>query len=188
MANWYEIWILEVAADYRRGWVLSRGDHYAADAARVPSGARLVWAGESTFEEASTRAETLVQQSLDDAAVVIDQKVDRPSFFEGPPGQPLLRDADDVATLFEECFAIPTRRALLYEENLPPAFFDVSSGQAGVFLQKLRTYDLRVAVVAALDSVPMSRRFRERLAAERRDRSFDVFDSREAARIWLADS
>ena len=114
--------------------------------------------------------------------------IDQLPFLEGPPGQPLLRDTDDVATLLEECFAIPTRRALLYEENLPPAFFDVSSGQAGLFLQKLRTYGLRVAVVAALDSVPMSRRFRELLAAERRDRTFDVFGSREAARIWLADS
>jgi len=188
VANWYEIWILEVAPNYRRGWVLSRGDHYAADAARLPGGARLVWAGESTLAEATTRAETLFQQSLDAAPVVIDQKVDRPSFFEGPPGQPLVRDANDTTTLLEACFAFPTRRALLYEENLPPAFFDVSSGQPGLFLQKLRTYDLRVAVVARLDSVPMSRRFRELLAAERRDRTFDVFDSREAARIWLAGS
>ena len=77
---------------------------------------------------------------------------------------------------------------LLYEENLPATFFDVSSGQAGLFLQKLRTYDLRVAVVAGLDSIPMSRRFRELLAAERRDRTFDVFDSREAARLWLTNS
>lgn len=55
-------------------------------------------------------------------------------------------------------------------------------------MQKLRTYDLRVAVVAGLDSIPMSRRFRELLAAERRDRTFDVFDSREAARLWLTNS
>jgi hypothetical protein len=77
-------------------------------------------------------------------------------FVEGPPGEPLLQSADDVTALLEQCFAVPTRSALLYAANLPPGFFDVSSQQAGTFLQKLRNYGLRVAVVAPADSVPMS--------------------------------
>jgi hypothetical protein len=39
---------------------------------------------------------------------------------------------------------------------------------------------------AAPDIVQFSSRFAELLAAERRDRFFDVFDTRAAAREWLA--
>jgi hypothetical protein len=107
------------------------------------------------------------------------------TFLEGPPGQPLLRRADDVNTLLEECFAVPTRVALLYAENLPPEFFDVSSQQAGTFLQKLRHYGIRVAVIAPADSTATSQRFGQLLAAERRDRMFDLFESRADALAWL---
>ena len=109
------------------------------------------------------------------------------TFLEGPPGQSLLRDAGGLTALLEECFAVPTRRALLYAENLPLTFFDVSSGEAGAFLQKLRTYGLRVAVVAPPHSVPVSHRFAELMAAERRDGAFGLFDSRTAALLWLVE-
>jgi hypothetical protein len=107
------------------------------------------------------------------------------TFLEGPPGWPFLQSADDINTLLEECFAVPTRSALLYAANLPSAFFDVSSQQAGTFLQKLRHYGMRVAVVAPADSVAMSHRFHELAAAEQRDGAFGVFDSRAAAIAWL---
>jgi hypothetical protein len=109
----------------------------------------------------------------------------RVTFLEGPPGRPLFRDAADLVSLMEECFAVPTRSALLYADNLPPGFFDVSSQQAGAFLQKLRNYRLRVAVVAPTGSVEMSSRFGELMAAEQRDRAFGLFDSRADALVWL---
>ena len=109
------------------------------------------------------------------------------TFLEGPPGQPLLTEVGDVTTLLEECFAVPTRSALLYAENLPPAFFDVSSQQAGAFLQKLRNYGMRVAVVAPTGSVATSQRFGQLIAAEQRDRAFDVFESRAEAVRWLTE-
>jgi hypothetical protein len=113
--------------------------------------------------------------------------VGRVTFLEGPPGRPLFRDAADVISLMEECFAVPTRSALLHADNMPPGFFDVSSQQAGTFLQKLRNYRLRVAVVAPPDSVPRSHRFGELMAAEQRDRVFGVFDSRDDAIAWLTE-
>ena len=108
------------------------------------------------------------------------------TFVEGAPGQPLLRDPRDINTVLEACFAVPTRSVLLYAGNLPPGFFDVSSQQAGAILQKLRNYGVRLAVVAPAGSVEMSSRFGELAAAERRDRAFGVFESREAALNWLA--
>jgi hypothetical protein len=111
--------------------------------------------------------------------------VDGSTFLEGQPGQPYLRRADDVTLLIEECFSSRTRRALLYAGNLPREFFDVSSQQAGTILQKLRSYRVRLAVVAPRDSIPMSSRFHELMAAEQRDDAFGVFDDREAAIAWL---
>jgi hypothetical protein len=112
--------------------------------------------------------------------------VDSSTFLEGQPGQPYMRRADDVTTLIGECFSAHSRRALLYADNLPPAFFDVSSREAGTVLQKLRNYGVRLAVVAQRDSVPASSRFHELLAAERRDGAFGLFETREAAVAWLA--
>ena len=111
--------------------------------------------------------------------------VGRSTFLEGHPGRPYLRRANDVTSLIEECFSARTRRALLFADNLPPAFFDVSSQQAGEILQKLRSYGVRLAVVAPLESVAMSSRFHELMAAEQRDGAFGVFESREAALAWL---
>jgi hypothetical protein len=103
---------------------------------------------------------------------------------EGPAGAPLLRSAGDLNDVIGECFGAHTTLALLYAENLPPAFFDVSSRQAGEILQKLRNYGLRLAVVVAPGG-SVSSRFHELQAAERRDGAFDVFDSRDAALAWL---
>jgi hypothetical protein len=97
-----------------------------------------------------------------------------------------MRRSEDVTTLIEECFSAPTRRALLYADNLPPAFFDVSSQEAGTILQKLRNYGVRLAVIAQRDSVPASSRFHELMAAEQRDGTFGLFETREAAVAWLA--
>lgn len=103
---------------------------------------------------------------------------------EGLAGAALLRDAGDINDVIGECFAAHTTLALLYGENLPTAFFDVSSRQAGEILQKLRNYGLRLAVVVA-PGTAVSSRFHELRAAERRDGAFAVFDSRDAALAWL---
>jgi hypothetical protein len=85
-----------------------------------------------------------------------------------------------------ECFGAQTRLALLYAENLPPAFFDVSSQEAGAILQKLRNYGVRLAVVAPPGHVTMSSRFSE-AAAEKRDNLFGIFVTRDKALAWLVD-
>src|SRR6516162_2519942 len=105
---------------------------------------------------------------------------------EGLPDTPLLLGADDVGLVLEACFSAGARAALLYAENLPAAFFDLSSGQAGAVLQKLRTYGVRLAVVSAPGRVRVSTRFGEMVAEESRGRHFGMFETRGAAREWLA--
>lgn len=107
-------------------------------------------------------------------------------FVEGSPGLPLMRSIEDATHLVEACFSHRASSALLYAPNLTPRFFDLSSGEAGAVLQKLRNYRIRLAVVCAPDSVRLSSRFGEMAAEESRTGYFQVFKSAQAARGWLS--
>lgn len=105
---------------------------------------------------------------------------------EGTPGQKFMNSVKDAGLVVEACLSARTRSALLHAENLTPAFLDLSSGEAGEILQKLRNYKIRLAVVCAPGQVQFSSRFGEMLAEERRGPYFGVFDTRAQARAWLA--
>lgn len=107
------------------------------------------------------------------------------TMLEREPGTRYLADANDVGRLIEDCFSSGSRTALLYAENLPLKFFDLSSGQAGTILQKLRSYQVRLAVVAPKERVVPSPRFNEMAAQERKSGQFALFETRDAAAAWL---
>ena len=100
---------------------------------------------------------------------------------EGPSGQAVMRRPQDATLILEACFSAQVRAALLYPENLTAGFFDLSSGEAGVILDKLRRYHVRLAIVCAPGTVEFSSRFREILSDD-----LHLFDAREAALAWLA--
>lgn len=91
-----------------------------------------------------------------------------------------MRRAQDTTLLLEACFSAPAGGALLYPENLTPRFFDLSSGEAGEVLDKLRRFHVRLAVVCAPGAVQMSSRFREILSDDLR-----LFETADEARRWL---
>jgi Domain of unknown function (DUF4180) len=107
-------------------------------------------------------------------------------FVEGPPDRPLMRSTEDATLLVEACFLHRAKAALLYAPNLTERFFDLSSGEAGSVLQKLRNYRIRLAVVCPPGSVQFSGRFGEMAAEESRTGYFQVCDSDRAAREWLS--
>lgn len=107
--------------------------------------------------------------------------------LEGQPGRPLLRRVDDVSTVIEACYAHNAGRLILYPENLPERFFDLSSGEAGEILQKLRNYQIRLAIVRS-PTLQVSRHFDEMVLDEQRGPHFRMFDSRDAAQQWLCSS
>ena len=80
-------------------------------------------------------------------------------------------------------FAMPF--GIVYAPNLTPAFFDLSSGEAGEILQKLRNYHIRLAVVYDPGSVVFSSRFGEMMVDEQGGPHFSVFASRQSAVEWL---
>ena len=105
---------------------------------------------------------------------------------EGSPGESFMTTAEDATILLETCFSHGTRSALLYAENLPAEFFDLSSGQAGAILQRLRNYGVRLAVVCPPGTERFSSHFGEMLAEEQQGRFFGIFPGLKAARDWLA--
>ena len=105
---------------------------------------------------------------------------------EGQPGQPFMANAEDTSRVIEACFSYGVDAALLYAQNLPSAFFDLKSGEAGTVLQKMRNYHMRLAVVYPSGSAELSDRFKELLIDEQRGRDFGLFETRAAARAWLA--
>ena len=106
-------------------------------------------------------------------------------FVEGPAGGPFMRSIEDASLVVEACFNGRTRSALLYAPNLTDGFFDLSSGEAGAILQKLRNYKIRIAIVYEPDQVQFSSRFPEMVAEESRSDQVGIFDSARAARRWL---
>lgn len=104
---------------------------------------------------------------------------------EGQPDAAFLASARDIDRVIEACFADDANAALLYAANMTPAFFDLSSGDSGTILQKLRNYRIQLAVVCPPGSVVFSSRFGEMLADERRGMYFGVFENRQAASDWL---
>jgi hypothetical protein len=104
---------------------------------------------------------------------------------EGQPGQTFMSSVHDADRVIEACFSAGAEAALLYPANLTDAFFDLSSGEAGAILQKLRNYHIRLAVVCPPGGAEFSSRFGEMVADERRGKHFGLFDTRQAAREWL---
>jgi hypothetical protein len=92
-----------------------------------------------------------------------------------------MRRPQDATLVIEACFSARVANALLYPENLTPHFFDLSSGEAGEVLDKLRRFHLRMAIVCEPGAVEFSSRFTEILADDLR-----VFGTRTQALQWLA--
>ena len=105
--------------------------------------------------------------------------------IEGPSRQPWMTSAADAKRLVEACLSARTSDALLHPPNLPPGFFDLSTGIAGECLQKWRNYRIRVAVVCPRGSVSFSTRFGEMAEEETRGKHFGFVESRDAALEWL---
>jgi hypothetical protein len=100
---------------------------------------------------------------------------------EGVAGESFMRNVNDTTRILEACFSNHATAVLLYSENVTPRFFDLSSAEAGLILDKLRQFRIRLAVLCPAGSVRFSSRFAEILADDLR-----VFETRDAARAWLS--
>jgi hypothetical protein len=108
-------------------------------------------------------------------------EVNRVRIVEGVAGEPFIDHVSDTSRLIEACLSNQADAALLYAENVTPRFFDLSSAEAGLILEKLRRFQIRLAVVCPAGSTQFSSRFTEILADD-----LAVFETRDAAYEWLS--
>lgn len=96
-----------------------------------------------------------------------------------------ITDARDSMELAYACSDADTDLLLIRAGALPPEFFQLRTGFAGEFVQRLVNVRLRVAAVFDPDeSYP--ERFRDFLLEARRHPQFRAFDSSADALAWLA--
>ena len=76
---------------------------------------------------------------------------DQPALVLAQAG-PLLRSADDARDVIQETFGTGIELAVVPVERLDPDFFVLRTGVAGVFVQKLVQYRLRLAVVGDISA------------------------------------
>ncbi len=98
--------------------------------------------------------------------------------------EPIAR-VEDALDAVSACIEHGAQGLLVESRNLPPAFFELRSGFAGEFVQKLVNYRIRVAGVFASEE-GYTERFREFLLEAKRGRGFRVFADRADAEMWLA--
>jgi hypothetical protein len=96
-----------------------------------------------------------------------------------------IERVSDVLDVIASCIAQRSGRLLLESHHLPPPFFDLRSGFAGEFVQKLANYQIRLAGVFPSED-GYTERFREFLREAKRGRGFRVFANRTDAEEWLA--
>lgn len=98
--------------------------------------------------------------------------------------EPIARAAEAL-DLVSTCFEQRSQRVLIESRNLPAEFFDLRSGFAGEFVQKLVNYSIRLAAVFPSEA-GYGQRFREFLLEAKRGRDFRAFSDRAGAEAWLA--
>lgn len=59
----------------------------------------------------------------------------------------VIANAQDALEVLANCGYQGARKIIVHQENLVPAFFDLSTGIAGDVLQKFSTYDSQLAIV-----------------------------------------
>ncbi len=99
------------------------------------------------------------------------------------PKEGLVASESDGRTLVQFCAEGDTNLLMLPFACLAPEFLRLSTGVAGLVLQKLTNYSIRAAAV--LDTAAIKGKFKDFMLEANRGQSFRVFDSEEQAEQWL---
>ncbi|ANJ26542.1 DUF4180 domain-containing protein [Agromyces aureus] len=78
-----------------------------------------------------------------------EQSSDLRVFALEPEGEPISTE-DDAIDLIGSVWSHEAKTAMVPVERLDPAFFDLSTGLAGAFTQKLVNYRVRLVIVGDL--------------------------------------
>lgn len=106
-------------------------------------------------------------------------------YIEGLSDGVRIESERDALDLVAACGENRVHRLLLYGENLADDFYRLKTGLAGAVLQKFAIYSIKVAAVLTPERVDHGRFSEMVLEANRSNRNFHVFFSRENAEEWL---
>ena len=99
-------------------------------------------------------------------------------YFECDIAVQSINGEGDILDIFGKLY--PKRKLLIYQENLNPDFFDLSTGLAGSILQKLVNYRVVTAFVVDVSTIK-SVKFKEMVNEANMGYDFRFFDTKESA-------
>ncbi len=102
------------------------------------------------------------------------------------PAGNLIASEADALDWVALCGEYGAGALLIHAENLPDAFYDLSSGFAGAILLKFANYRLRLAAVVSADKINRGK-FHEMVLETNRGNNFRVFTDRGRAEDWLCE-
>jgi hypothetical protein len=103
-------------------------------------------------------------------------------YFECDSAIQVINSESDILTIFGKLY--PKRKLLIYQKNLNPDFFDLSTGVAGSILQKLVNYRVVTAFIVDINTIK-SVKFKEMVNEANMGYDFRFFDTKESAVGWL---
>lgn len=106
------------------------------------------------------------------------------SYVECEPNVQFIKSGQDILDIYGSMY--PLGKLLIYQRNLNPDFFDLSTGLAGDILQKLVNYHIQTAFVIEYDSIK-SERFKELMYETSTNNEYRFFESSDNARKWLVE-
>jgi hypothetical protein len=95
-----------------------------------------------------------------------------------------IADLNDAMTIVAATYELNTHKVLLRDSQFPAEFFELQTGFAGEFIQKLVNYRIAVACVFGSDRA-LGERFREYIGEAKRGRQFRSFTEEGDAIAWL---
>lgn len=95
-----------------------------------------------------------------------------------------MNDTGDFLDLIGNAGYRKATGVLIHSTHLPESFFDLKSGVAGEYLQKLSNYSVRAAIVLE-ESHLENPRFREMVQEANKSGNIAYFTDRDSAGDWL---
>ncbi|NIG55438.1 DUF4180 domain-containing protein [Chitinophaga sp. Cy-1792] len=97
----------------------------------------------------------------------------------------LISNTEDALDLLGNLYYQDVERVILHEDNITPAFFDLSTGIAGEILQKYTNYKMRLAIVGDFSKYP-GQAFRDFIFESNKGKQVNFLDTTATALVRLS--
>ncbi len=115
----------------------------------------------------------------------LTRTVNQFSYLMCPVNGYSIQSEADVLDLLALCGEYDSNRVLVRRLNLPPEFFDLKTGFAGMFFQKMANYRVRWAVLLS-ENTDYRERFKELMFEHATNRTLRFSERQSDSETWLA--